>query len=134
MISLFLTASRFGTSEYADTLGQIQLSPVAQNEHGAWQFDYCGDLDGALSQAATLSGFFGEVADDLGRCNFSFSVGERRLLDVGGFFTKVPLAVEVYDITSNIWFAIHVSLDVKRKSDVRPDMPSGLSGPSSNWS
>ncbi|WP_435105271.1 hypothetical protein [Arhodomonas sp. AD133] len=110
MIEVYLTASRFYGDGYAHTVGQEILVSEQELAGGAHNFNYEGDMNGVLHAEVKFFGVFGEQEGGIGRGNFSLFAGGDQLLNVGGFFTQVPLAVEVYVNSVDCWLAVHASI------------------------
>lgn len=110
MVEAHITVSRFVEGGYAETVGQVLVPMGRPIADGAFEFKYRGNMNNALAHEIMFSGVLGQVGDGLGRGNFSLAVSGKEYLNVGGFFTHVPLAVAVYVDVIECWVSVHASL------------------------
>lgn len=106
-----LTVSRFNGGDVAITIAQETIRPESLPGDDGQEISYSGDMDGRLPASIEFSGVFGIVRQGIGRANFRLHYSGRQLLNVGGFFSRIPLAVEVYDEVTDCWLAVHATLD-----------------------
>lgn len=117
MIELCITISQFQESDYAKVLGQERLTPTERLTDGTSEFFHSTDFDGVLKEKLELRGFFGEKEGGFGQCNYAITVGGVHLLNVGGFFSNIPLATGLYSDAIDCWISVHASLAAPSNGD-----------------
>jgi hypothetical protein len=112
MVVVYIMASYFDGGEWAQTIGQEVVQPGPKVAEGAYEFHYLGDMDGGLLRNIEFSGTLGidNSCSSLGRGNYTLFVGGEQLLFVGGFFTHVPLAIQLFVEDLDCDLSVHASL------------------------
>ncbi|QOC23169.1 hypothetical protein IC757_03135 [Wenzhouxiangella sp. AB-CW3] len=111
MIKVAITVSDgFDTDGSAIEVGSSSfLSKLDEGGHSS-EFEYSGDMDGALPFHLSVAGTFKDLGDAFSGLYF-VHIGGRQILSCGGRFTNVPLAstILVGDTeTSELSVSVHV--------------------------